>query len=380
MLGELTRTDDRWKLRAPWDQAPVSGSIDRLTRFPTRRSHGRSARGHAHHVDHPSPHQPPAAPPGRETRPPPPPRTAERTEGTPLGTVTRSTTAVLEPTEAATPPARPRTRRTESHRGPATPPPPLLALLCALTVLLGGFAGLARGSRGLRSEPARSNTALTDTRPHQRGQRTGGQGRQPALLLRPRRPRHPRRRGQELPDAARPSTAPRPARRRPRAGRRAEGGDHNDGAREQRGRTHRRRPAPGVLSTPTRAASPPPGRSPRQTESQAERGARRASAAPPTAADVVHRDGRWRLRPSTSSAAEHARPTTARAPPRPCHPPPDRQTGGRPYPYTVPDACTAGGPARDCTQPIPSVGGHGGPHRVPFPSQPGLREEDTHAG
>lgn len=36
-------------------------------------------------------------------------------------------------------------------------------LLCALTVLLGGFAGWAHAeAEGLRSEPARSNTALTD--------------------------------------------------------------------------------------------------------------------------------------------------------------------------------------------------------------------------
>ncbi|WP_238697734.1 hypothetical protein [Streptomyces sp. E5N91] len=61
--------------------------------------------------------------------------------------------------------------------GPADPPaagdekaaparsrrPAVLVLLCALTVLLGGFAGWAHAeAEGLRSEPARSNTALTD--------------------------------------------------------------------------------------------------------------------------------------------------------------------------------------------------------------------------
>ncbi|GGR34584.1 hypothetical protein [Streptomyces roseolus] len=40
---------------------------------------------------------------------------------------------------------------------------PLLLVLCALTLLLGGFAGWAHGRAGeLRDDPARANTALTD--------------------------------------------------------------------------------------------------------------------------------------------------------------------------------------------------------------------------
>ncbi|MEU5139611.1 hypothetical protein [Streptomyces sp. NPDC021139] len=99
----------------------------------------------------------------RETRPAASAGHPERTEGTPLGTGTRGTTAVLEPTEAAT--ADPATDEADPKATGARPRrrPPLLALLCALTVLLGGFAGWAHAeAEGLRSEPARSNTALTD--------------------------------------------------------------------------------------------------------------------------------------------------------------------------------------------------------------------------
>ncbi|OWA03867.1 hypothetical protein B9W62_26760 [Streptomyces sp. CS113] len=87
----------------------------------------------------------------------------ERTEDTPLGTGKRGATAVLEPTETAT--ADPATDGAAPKATGAGPRrrPPLLALLCALTVLLGGFAGWAHAkAEGLRSEPARSNTALTD--------------------------------------------------------------------------------------------------------------------------------------------------------------------------------------------------------------------------
>ncbi|MFE1200260.1 hypothetical protein ACFW5V_01005 [Streptomyces sp. NPDC058762] len=106
----------------------------------------------------------------RETRPAASTARPERTEGT-EGTErpavrarTRGATAVLEPATAATAdqpttgdePKSP--RRARSRRRP-----PLLVLLCALTVLLGGFAGWAHArAEGLRSEPARSNTALTD--------------------------------------------------------------------------------------------------------------------------------------------------------------------------------------------------------------------------
>ncbi|MCC8338304.1 hypothetical protein LMJ38_20485 [Streptomyces sp. R1] len=75
---------------------------------------------------------------------------------------TRGATAVLEPTETAT--AGPPTTGDEPKApGRVRRRPPLLVVLCALTVLLGGFAGWAHAkAEGLRSEPARSNTALTD--------------------------------------------------------------------------------------------------------------------------------------------------------------------------------------------------------------------------
>lgn len=77
-------------------------------------------------------------------------------------------TAVLSPEDAPPPrsasrkpepaaPGKGRTVRTRPRRslGPA--------VLCALTVLLGAFAGWAHAEAGaLRAEPARSNTALTD--------------------------------------------------------------------------------------------------------------------------------------------------------------------------------------------------------------------------
>ncbi|WP_415941018.1 hypothetical protein [Streptomyces sp. 067-1] len=76
----------------------------------------------------------------------------------------RGATAVLEPTKTAASADAP-TAGDEKKPGRARPRrrPPVLALLCALTVLLGGFAGWAHAeAEGLRSEPARSNTALTD--------------------------------------------------------------------------------------------------------------------------------------------------------------------------------------------------------------------------
>ena len=88
---------------------------------------------------------------------------------------TRGATAVLESTEpvesteavtsteAATTDAPTTGDGTKTARVRSRRRPPLLVLLCALTVLLGGFAGWAHArAEGLRSEPARSNTALTD--------------------------------------------------------------------------------------------------------------------------------------------------------------------------------------------------------------------------
>lgn len=88
---------------------------------------------------------------------------AERTERTAVPTGTRGATAVLDPQEVAT--ADPPADKAAPKAAGARPRrrPPVLVLLCALTVLLGGFAGWAHAkAEGLRSEPARSNTALTD--------------------------------------------------------------------------------------------------------------------------------------------------------------------------------------------------------------------------
>ena len=94
----------------------------------------------------------------RETRPAAP---AGNPQRTPVRTAGRGTTAVLSPgdTVTADPPAAEDEKPTPSR----SRRPPVLLLLCALTVLLGGFAGWAHAeAEGLRSEPERSNTALTD--------------------------------------------------------------------------------------------------------------------------------------------------------------------------------------------------------------------------
>ncbi|MET9744522.1 hypothetical protein ABZZ92_02255 [Streptomyces ardesiacus] len=117
----------------------------------------------------------------RETRPTPStarPDGTERTEHPVAGTRARGATAVLESAPAPaddSPTAKaPKTagksagNAAENAAGKAAGArprrrPPLLVVLCALTVLLGGFAGWAHAkAEGLRSEPARSNTALTD--------------------------------------------------------------------------------------------------------------------------------------------------------------------------------------------------------------------------
>ncbi|MFI8485008.1 hypothetical protein [Streptomyces rubrogriseus] len=94
----------------------------------------------------------------RETRPAAP---AGRPQGTPVRTGGRGATAVLTPVGAGTP--DPPTAGDEKAAPARSRRPVVLVLLCALTVLLGGFAGWAHAeAEGLRSEPARSNTALTD--------------------------------------------------------------------------------------------------------------------------------------------------------------------------------------------------------------------------
>ncbi|CAL9442103.1 hypothetical protein [Streptomyces sp. enrichment culture] len=101
----------------------------------------------------------------RETRPAAPAGRPEGTEGaerTPVPTGRRGATAVLEPAPAATGDSPASEAPKAAGRRPRRRPP-VLVLLCALTVLLGGFAGWAHAKAdGLRSEPARSNTALTD--------------------------------------------------------------------------------------------------------------------------------------------------------------------------------------------------------------------------
>ncbi|MFF1731223.1 hypothetical protein [Streptomyces sp. NPDC058247] len=66
---------------------------------------------------------------------------------------------------AADSPRRPRPKRTTTDHPPRRPrrPAPLLLVLCALTLLLGAFAGWAYAeARGLRDDEASRNTALTD--------------------------------------------------------------------------------------------------------------------------------------------------------------------------------------------------------------------------
>ncbi|MFA3874060.1 hypothetical protein ABS735_10285 [Streptomyces sp. MMCC 100] len=102
----------------------------------------------------------------RETRPAGSagrPERAERTERTAARAGTRGATAVLEPAEATTADSPTTGDGTKTTRARPRRRPPVLVLLCALTVLLGGFAGWAHAeAEGLRSESARSNTALTD--------------------------------------------------------------------------------------------------------------------------------------------------------------------------------------------------------------------------
>ncbi|MFC8873813.1 hypothetical protein [Streptomyces ardesiacus] len=117
----------------------------------------------------------------RETRPTPStarPDGTERTEHPVAGTRARGATAVLEsaPAPADDSPTAKAPKAAGKSAGNAAENaageaagarprrrPPLLVVLCALTVLLGGFAGWAHAkAEGLRSEPARSNTALTD--------------------------------------------------------------------------------------------------------------------------------------------------------------------------------------------------------------------------
>ncbi|MFI0828335.1 hypothetical protein ACH4Q7_28275 [Streptomyces roseolus] len=106
--------------------------------MPTPRHHLNRERRRQARADQPAPV--PEGPVGLLTEPPP--ATRRRTAAKPVREDRKE-----KGKEAA---ARPR------HRTP-------LLVLCALTLLLGGFAGWAHGRAGeLRDDPARANTALTD--------------------------------------------------------------------------------------------------------------------------------------------------------------------------------------------------------------------------
>ncbi|MEV6246813.1 hypothetical protein AB0M38_11500 [Streptomyces sp. NPDC051742] len=72
-------------------------------------------------------------------------------------------TAPAPERETATAPERETVAEDAAVRPRRRVPPVTLAVLCVLTLLLGGFAGWAHGRAGeLRADPARGNTALTD--------------------------------------------------------------------------------------------------------------------------------------------------------------------------------------------------------------------------
>ncbi|MFF5468079.1 hypothetical protein [Streptomyces achromogenes] len=79
---------------------------------------------------------------------------------------TRTPVTAVRPRPARTPvraPDAPRDRKTDGTPAAAAGHRTVLALLCALTLLLGGFAGWAHARAGaLRDDPALRNTALTD--------------------------------------------------------------------------------------------------------------------------------------------------------------------------------------------------------------------------
>ncbi|MFB7651651.1 MULTISPECIES: hypothetical protein [unclassified Streptomyces] len=97
-------------------------------------------------------------------------RQARETRPTSGGTAVLTSPETAEappPSSARKPKPKPRPAAAEAERAKTTPAgrrrPLGLVLLCALTVLLGVFAGWAHAEAGaLRDEPARSNTALTD--------------------------------------------------------------------------------------------------------------------------------------------------------------------------------------------------------------------------
>ena len=112
--------------------------------MPTPRHHLNRERRRQARADQPAPV--PEGPVGLLTEPPP--ATRWRTAAKPVREDRKEKEKGREKGKEAA--ARPR------HRTP-------LLVLCALTLLLGGFAGWAHGRAGeLRDDPARANTALTD--------------------------------------------------------------------------------------------------------------------------------------------------------------------------------------------------------------------------
>ncbi len=104
----------------------------------------------------------------REARRPPTPTAASQSrDRTPPAPIATDAAKGSEERREEARVARPRqaTRdETASPLDPAPPPRRTLAILCLLTLLLGGFAGWAHArAQALRDDPAARNTALSDT-------------------------------------------------------------------------------------------------------------------------------------------------------------------------------------------------------------------------
>ncbi|MFE5796253.1 hypothetical protein ACFQ8C_27255 [Streptomyces sp. NPDC056503] len=136
--------------------------------MPTPRHHLNRQRRRQARADQPAPDS--KAPGGLliEPEPDPEPETRRRTAAKPVREKPERPESPEEPEEpeGAGEPEERAAREGKADGGTAARRPrhraPLL-VLCALTLLLGGFAGWAHGRAGeLRDDPARANTALTD--------------------------------------------------------------------------------------------------------------------------------------------------------------------------------------------------------------------------